>query len=274
MRLVLSFVIGSLVLPVVAAAQQARPARGTMISPSAGGAVIPSAALSSGTRVFAAAPNMRLSGSAGPRRMQIPGAEFRSFQTTPFETFPVQTVSFDNVPGLGFDYPHLAAVTRGQPRQRPTFEPIVPLGFQGILFSPPVAPTVVIVQQPPVVEIPEYSRPASYGESPRDHELEIDSVPERTRASARRESEYARARTPTETSPREVVPAPRPDSAQYVFVQRNGSLLFAVAYSWEKGMLRYITPEGLRRSVGRDKLDLDATEQFNEQRGLVFRSPG
>ena len=271
MRLV-SLVIGFLVLPAVAAAQQARSARGTMVSPSAGAAVIPSAALSSGTRVFAATPNMRVSGSAGLRRAQIPGAEFRSFQTFPFETFPVQTVSFDNVPGLGFDYAHLAAVTRGQPRQRPIFEPIVPLGFQGILFSSPVAPpTVVIVQQPPVVEVPEYSRTASYGESPRDHELEIDSVPERAPASARRESEPARARTQT---PREVVPAPQLDSAQYVFVQRDGSLLFAVAYSWEKGMLRYITPEGLRRSVGPDKLDLDATEQFNEQRGLVFRSPG
>lgn len=150
MRLILSLAISCLLLSAVAAAQQVRPASGTMIHAAAGATVVSSAALSSGTRVFVAAPNMPLSGSGGLRRMQTTGAEFRSFPS-----FPVQTVSFDNVPGLGFDYPHLAAVTRGQPRQRPIFEPLVPLGFQGILFSPPVVPpTVIIVQQPPVVEYP------------------------------------------------------------------------------------------------------------------------
>jgi hypothetical protein len=29
----------------------------------------------------------------------------------------------------------------------------------------------------------------------------------------------------------------------------------------------------LRRSVTQDSLDIDATQQFNEQRGLNFRSP-
>jgi hypothetical protein len=34
-----------------------------------------------------------------------------------------------------------------------------------------------------------------------------------------------------------------------------------------------VTNEGLRRSVAVDLLDLDATKQFNEQRGLSFRLP-
>jgi hypothetical protein len=34
-----------------------------------------------------------------------------------------------------------------------------------------------------------------------------------------------------------------------------------------------VTQEGFRRSVPRDALDLDATQQFNEQRGLNFRIP-
>jgi hypothetical protein len=46
-----------------------------------------------------------------------------------------------------------------------------------------------------------------------------------------------------------------------------------VAYAWENGTLRYITSEGLRHTVTADKLDLDATQQFNEQRGLIFRLP-
>jgi hypothetical protein len=63
------------------------------------------------------------------------------------------------------------------------------------------------------------------------------------------------------------------DNEPYVFVKRDGTVFFAVAYSWEKGTLRYITNEGLRRVVTQDALDLDATRQFNEQRGLNFRSP-
>jgi hypothetical protein len=68
-------------------------------------------------------------------------------------------------------------------------------------------------------------------------------------------------------------PAPQPDVPEYVFVRRDGTVFFAVAYSWEEGSLRYVSTEGLRRSVARDALDLDATQQFNEQRGMTFRSP-
>jgi hypothetical protein len=50
-------------------------------------------------------------------------------------------------------------------------------------------------------------------------------------------------------------------------------VFFAVAYAWEQGTLRYITSQGLRRTVTQDALDLDATRQFNEQRGLNFRLP-
>jgi hypothetical protein len=50
-------------------------------------------------------------------------------------------------------------------------------------------------------------------------------------------------------------------------------VFFAAAYAWENGTLRYITRDGSRRSVTADKLDLAATQQFNEQRGLTFRLP-
>jgi hypothetical protein len=68
-------------------------------------------------------------------------------------------------------------------------------------------------------------------------------------------------------------PGPQPDVPEYVFVRRDGTVFFAVAYSWEQGSLRYISSEGMRRSVSRDTLDLKATQQFNEQRGMTFRSP-
>ena len=63
------------------------------------------------------------------------------------------------------------------------------------------------------------------------------------------------------------------ETSEYIFVRRDGTVFFAVAYAWEKGTLRYVTSEGLRRSVAGDSLDLNATQQFNEQRGLNFRLP-
>jgi hypothetical protein len=63
------------------------------------------------------------------------------------------------------------------------------------------------------------------------------------------------------------------DNDEFVFVRRDGTVFFAVAYSWEKGTLRYITSQGLRHTVTQEALDLDATRQFNEQRGLNFRLP-
>jgi hypothetical protein len=68
-------------------------------------------------------------------------------------------------------------------------------------------------------------------------------------------------------------PAPQTDVPEFVFVRRDGTVFFAVAYSWEKDALRYISSEGLRRTVSRETLDLDATQHFNEQRGMTFRAP-
>jgi hypothetical protein len=68
-------------------------------------------------------------------------------------------------------------------------------------------------------------------------------------------------------------PAPQRDVPEYIFVRRDGTVFFAVAYTWESGSLRYVSSEGLSRSVARETLDLNATQQFNEQRGMAFRSP-
>jgi hypothetical protein len=76
---------------------------------------------------------------------------------------------------------------------------------------------------------------------------------------------------PAPVSQAEVTPVG--ETSEYVFVRRDGTVFFAVAYAWENGTLRYVTSEGLRRSAAGDSLDLNATQQFNEQRGLNFRLP-
>ena len=159
---------------------------------------------------------------------------------------------FIPVPGLGFDIPHLAA-TRGpgavgagrRRRQFPLFFPMLGGGFFLPLSS-------VAAEEGPAPEAPQ----------PEAMDTETS---ERTR--------HVRVSPPAgEPAAQTANAAPR-ETDEYVFVRRDGTVFFAVAYAWESGTLRYVTSEGLRRSVAREALDLDATQQFNEQRGLNFRLP-
>jgi len=153
------------------------------------------------------------------------------------------------VPGLGFDFPHLAA-TQGpgavgalnQECSLPLFFPF----FDGGFFLP-TAPTVDEVQAEPE---------ALDAEQPR--RLSRPRIPESP-------ATPAPAAEAANIAPRE--------NEEYVFVRHDGTVFFAVAFAWEDEMLRYVTPEGLRRAVPREALDLRATQQFNEQRGLNFRLP-
>jgi hypothetical protein len=162
-----------------------------------------------------------------------------------------------NVPGLGFDYPHLAAVTGNRRLHGGRFNGGFPFGFGGFLLGSPGI----------IEETPTGDSGAVADEIAGDPTSEDGPDP----AAAPRRSRIARAPVQPETELGPVAP-PR-DVEQYVLVRQDGGLVFAVAYTWENGTLRYITPDGLRRSIGRDALDLNATQQFNEQRGLDFRLP-
>jgi hypothetical protein len=156
-----------------------------------------------------------------------------------------------NVPGLGFDFPHLAAVSPHQGHGRFRNRQDIPFGFgDGFLLSSPG----IIVDNPQAVEEAQQAAPDDNGVGPAG----VDGP---------RDPQYAYV-------PR-VTPAPEPpaDASEYVFVRRDGGLLFAVAYSWDNGTLRYVTRDGVRKTVTQDSLDMDATQQFNEQRGLSFRVP-
>jgi hypothetical protein len=172
--------------------------------------------------------------------------------------FGFNGTDFQNVPGLGFDFPHLAAISGNRRMHGGRFGGGFPFGFSGFLLGPsvitedvPVAESQVVDPQPSVAE---------------DQEVADDAPP------AQRAPRRLRSSRRVEPDP-DSAPAPQRGDEQYVFVRRDGSLVFAVAYAWESGTLRYITPDGLRRTIGREALDLDATQQFNEQRGLNFRAP-
>jgi len=149
------------------------------------------------------------------------------------------------VPGLGFDFVHFAAVhPNAFHRHRINLGGFFPF-FSGGFVMPSV----------PVV-VDEESAPES-------EEVVAEDAPRR------RVHMVASEPPPVAT---EVAAAAGPTD-EYVFVRRDGTVFFAVAYSWENGALRYITSQGLRGTVTRDTLDLNATQQFNDQRGLSFHSP-
>ncbi len=157
-----------------------------------------------------------------------------------------------SAPGFGFDAVHQAATcgsgvvnSRRRGLQVPFFFPF----FDGGFFLPG---STVAVEESSTEETPQ---------------------PEVIDSEVRERGRRYRASEPAPPPKVETASAVPVDNDEFVFVRRDGTVFFAVAYSWEKGTLRYITSQGLRHTVTQDALDLDATRQFNEQRGLNFRLP-
>lgn len=172
-----------------------------------------------------------------------------------------------DVPGLGFDYSHLAAVGGSRGRGRGRFgdhdrdhdrrrDFVAYFPFFGGGYYEPLFPE-------------EYDDTGTTADNQETEGVEPDYYPQ---GPPPRPEEYAQNYPPAPPAPVETA-APAKPADEYVFVRRDGTLFFAVAYAWENGTLRYVTGEGLRRSVEGNALDLDATKQFNEQRGLNFRLP-
>ncbi len=226
-----------------------------------GGVHAPIASAHPGARYLSGAPvGARSSGfvSHSPRTHRIRQTDPQNdvAPLSPFATTDFGTTNFEGVPGLGFDFPHLAAISGGRHQGGRFGFGASPFGFGGFLFGAPV-----------IVEDVGSGGPQA--------------GPVEEEDGARDDAETDYVRRPRSVSPREYVAqnpgsgasAVEEDPAEYVFVRRDGGLVFAVAYSWENGTLRYVTRDGMRRTMARDAIDLTATQQFNEQRGLNFRSP-
>ena len=169
-----------------------------------------------------------------------------SFDPILFPGIPAETFA---VPGLGFDFVHFAATHPGF-RHQSFIQPLTPIIPIGLPFFASPSPQIVIVQQPPMV-IMQPSAPA-----------EEDAEPVRTRRRAAPEESAAPA-----------PPAPPREVGEFVLVRRDGRLLLAVAFSTDGKQVNYVTREGIRRSVPLAELDLEATQQQNEERGTSLRLP-
>ncbi len=182
---------------------------------------------------------------------------------TGFVSQPVFPNEFSNTPGLGFDYAHVAALNGG--RVHRGFGGGGNIGFSGFLLSPPAVIVQGVEGQPGVAEGAGEEAAANAGEEAGVAGLETRDAEELQRVDQGRGERAQRIER--------AAPVPQREAAEYVFVRRDGGIVFAVAYSWENGTLRYVTRDGMRKSIAREALDMDATQQFNEQRGLSFREP-
>jgi hypothetical protein len=176
---------------------------------------------------------------------------------------PFGDTEFQDAPGLGFDFPHLAAINANRHPRFRNFGGVFPFGFNGFLLGA----SPVIVEDAAPAEATE-ERPDAEA---RELAAENAQLREVVRLGRSRSRATQNDSAPRELASREDQPAPEQEKTNpYVFVRRDGSLVFALGYSWDKDTLRYVTPDGARRSIQREALDLPATQEFNEQRGLNF----
>jgi hypothetical protein len=189
--------------------------------------------------------------------------------TTTFAS-DANSFSFDGgagVPGLGFDFPHLAAIS-GASRNSPLhgghgnhFQQgsFVPIFFGGYPYygddtgydqpdqQPPQLPVQQSAPQPQIIVI----------------QQPVSSQPQVTSSGSEAENLSA--------SGLESEAAPVRDVGDFILVRRDGRILFASIFSVVGTQLQYITPEGIRHTVAVSDLDAGATEQMNEARGTTVQ---
>jgi len=155
------------------------------------------------------------------------------------DTFPV--------PGLGFDYPHFFATHPNFGRDHRTTGFILPFFGGGGFYVP----------------YPYYVEPPTPEEEAEGYDPDAGQRAAEAAPATGANDAVSAARTYTPVQPQ----------SEYVFVRRDGTVFFAIAYSWGSDKLQYVTKEGAHRTVAADTIDLDATQQFNEQRGISIRLP-
>lgn len=170
---------------------------------------------------------------------------------------PVNFAGGNAVPGLGFDYPHLAAVGgnfRGNPpgfgrgmHEHRNFT--TPFFFGGFPYYSDYSdysdyqdnqqeqqqPQVIVIQPP---------APAPAAPSP-------ETVPEVAQPAAPQ--------------------APVREVGEFILVRRDGRVLFASVFSVTGTQVQYVTPEGMRRTLPLSELDTVATQEMNEARGTTLQ---
>lgn len=167
------------------------------------------------------------------------------------------------VPGLGFDFPHLAAI-QGPSRGRfgrgaredeerggfftPLFFDALPLYYPfdtGYPYDTAVPDNYTGAAQQPIFIVPQPQPNTSAPAQP----------------------------APTQAATPQAPPQPPPELGQLILVRSDGEVILAVAFTVRNGQLTYITNEGTRRSFPVSELDKQATRQMNDANGTSVSLP-
>lgn len=161
----------------------------------------------------------------------------------------------NEAPGLGFDFNHLAAInsnlavraiidplTRQElalAEQLPQEQPVLgyfPFFGGGVPYeAAPSQPQVIVIQEPV------QQTPAAFPPPPPPPQAALPPVP------------------------------PVPVNGEFLLVERDGTVIHAIAFSQHGSQVVYITSEGQRRSIALDRLDVKSTEERNAERGAFLR---
>ena len=230
----------------------------------------PSAHVATGHTVVAPPVVMRLPVTPVARRIVIPqGTSATSTQTIQFSS-PFNSASTEElvglqtdlgqllnpVPGLGFDYSHLAAINHDL-GIRAIIDPITQQELalsERLLQLTPTAPissaffasepVVMLEQQPPQVIIVQQPPPAEQATA----EGSLSAV-----------------------EPVAVEQPPLQDVGQFVLVLHDGTQIQAVAFTRQNDRIVYITTDGRRKSIAIGDLDTATTRRLNEERGTPLQ---
>ena len=167
----------------------------------------------------------------------------------------------NSVPGLGFDYSNLAALT-GNLGEKAFIDPVTQQDLalaERLAQTPGFAEGII-----PFWGYGGYSTPVVEEEPPQQQQPQVIVLQQPVASS----SESANSGSAAEEAPPE---SPLPDVAEFTLVLNNGNKIHAVAFTRQNDQIVYITREGARNSFPASDLDVAATQQINQQHGTPLQ---
>jgi hypothetical protein len=230
-------------------------------------------AASTSTRTAASHPIIiRLPAAPATQRIQ---ANSQSTPSPNFSVFPSGgngfilsgATSFDlgqilnNVPGLGFDYSNLAALT-GNLGEKAFIDPVTQQDLalaERLAQTPGFAGGFI-----PFWGYGGYSAPVVEEEPQQQQQPQVIVLQQPVASSAE---------STNNTSEPEAAPpqSPLPNAGQFTLVLNNGTKIDAVAFTRQNDQIVYITKDGVRNSFPASDLNVAATQQINQQHGTPLQ---
>ena len=166
-----------------------------------------------------------------------------------------------STPGLGFDFPHLAALNHDL-GVRAIIDPVTQHELaisEQLLNNERGGATSAFI---PFFGGGDYSEPVAYQQQP--PQIIVLQQPAQQTQSVEETAPPAASSTGPEEPP-------LPPVGEFVLVLRSGKQIKAVAFTHQDDAIVYVTADGARNSFRAAELDVAATEQINQQHGTPLK---